>query len=114
MPFHIAFQEKSNKVFFATIERLSDGFFWNNNSKKFESNPIANDKKIPILEGDNENKGSYLTFVGGLNNAKKIRLRIHNDKFDKVLSMRETIVINDQEVDFIELLANYFNLFPGV
>lgn len=114
MPFHIVFQEKSNKVFFATIERLSDGFFWNNNSKKFELNPISDDKKILILEGHNENSGSYLVSISGLNNVKKIRLRIHNNQFNKVISMRETIIMNDQEVDFIELLINHFNLFPGV
>lgn len=114
MPFHIVFQEKSNKVFFATIERLSDGFFWNNNNKQFELNPVSGDKKILISEGHNENRGSYLVSISGLNNVKKIRLRIHNDKFDKVISMRETIIINDQEIDFMELFINHFNLFPGV
>ena len=98
MPFVLDINDFPDETLFATIERISDGQFWNNTTSAYAASPSLSDKKIPLTQGSNENKGSYTASISGLGSGK-LRIRIHDDAdSDIVISMGTVLVDNGVEV----------------
>jgi hypothetical protein len=79
MPLYIGTTNSTGKNLFASLERLSDGFFWNASTDAWASNPAAADRKVPLTEGTGPNAGSYSTSVTGLGDAGWVFVRLHDD-----------------------------------
>ena len=98
MPFIIDIPDFPDETLFATIERISDGYFWDNTTSGYAVSPSLSDKKISLTQGSNENKGSYTASISGLGSGK-LRIRIHDDAdSDIVISMGTVLVDNGVEV----------------
>ena len=98
MPFILDINDFPDETLFATIERISDGYFWNNTTSAYAASPSLTDKKISLTEGTNENKGSYTASISGLG-TNKLKIRIHDDSdSDIVISMGTVLVDNGVEV----------------
>lgn len=65
--------------FVVTLERLSDGFFWNDVAAAFQAAPTFANKKIVMAEGTSENLGSYTASRANLGSPLRIRIRFHDD-----------------------------------
>lgn len=102
MSLKIGISANQGLTLFATLERLSDGRFWNNNATQtWDVAPSLANKKINLTEGSTENKGSYTASnAGSLGNAGQVRVRIHNDNDanDATVAMAVTYVHNGDEV----------------
>lgn len=101
MALTIGFAAETGKTLFASIERLSDGFFWDETTDEaWESAPSVADKKIPLTEGTGENAGSYIgSNSGDLGDAGLCRVRTHDDAdSDKVIGMEEVYIQGGNEV----------------
>lgn len=64
-----------------TIQRHSDGFYWQPTSGTWGAAPLFAQKQIAFAEGVNENEGSYVAQVDSLSaqgNPGKVRIRIHD------------------------------------
>lgn len=98
MAFILDINDFPDQTLFATIERINDGYFWDNATSGYFPSPSLSDKKISLAEGTNENKGSYTASVSGLGSTK-LRIRIHDDDdSDIVISMGTVLVDNGVEV----------------
>ena len=98
MPFIIDIPDFPDETLFATIERISDGYFWDNTTSGYAVSPSLSDKKISLTQGSNENKGSYTASISGLGSGK-LKIRIHDDAdSDIVISMGTVLVDNGVEV----------------
>ncbi len=98
MPFILDITDFPDETLFATIERISDGYFWNKTTSAYAASPSLSDKKISLAEGTNDNKGSYTANISGLGSTK-IRIRIHDDDdSDLVISMGTVLLDNGVEV----------------
>ena len=98
MAFILDITDFPDETLFATIERISDGYFWNKTTSAYAASPSLSDKKISLAEGTNENKGSYTASISGLGSTR-LRIRIHDDDdSDIVISMGTVLVDNGVEV----------------
>jgi hypothetical protein len=69
----------AGKTLKATIERLADGYFREDDTETFVSAPAFADKDITLTEGSSENVGSYTATVTGTTwNDGLYRLRVHD------------------------------------
>jgi len=101
MTLQIAFQAEPGRTFSATLERLSDGAFWDNQTDlAFESSPAFADRVIALTEGTAENAGSYAgANSGDLGDAGRVRIRVHDAaQSDRVVGLAEAEVIGGREV----------------
>ena len=68
----------------ATIQRLSDGFWFTPGNSSFAANPVYADKRISLVEGTGELVGSHtatvanLSGVGNVSEPGLVRIRIHD------------------------------------
>lgn len=79
--FEITTVQAAAGSFGITIQRESDGFYWQPTGSTWAAAPVFSNKNIPCAEGLNENGGSYVAIVAGLSAAGepgKVRIRIHN------------------------------------
>lgn len=98
MSLHISTVFQTGRTLSATIERLSDGFFWNGVS--FVSSPSFASKKISLTEGSSENAESYEAEVTGLGDPGVVRVRVHDEDSSNVcVGAMETGVLNGVECD---------------
>jgi len=108
MSLEIGVQAATGQTLVATLERVSDGFFWDNNTDQaFEAAPSFADKKITLTEGGSENTGSYTgTNAGNLGDARRTRVRIHDDTdpSDKTIAILEVQIVDGDEVLDLEAL----------
>lgn len=100
MALHISTAPATGLTLFATLERLSDGFFWNNVASEWQAAPSTANKKISLPEGTGANAGSYAASVTGLGDAGAVRVRIHDDTdaADATIGSGEVIVVGGNEV----------------
>ena len=100
MPLNILTTQTTGKTLFASLERLSDGFFWNVTTSAWANNPAAADRKVTLTEGSGANAGSYTASVSGLGDAADIRARVHDDAdaADKTISAAVAYVWGGNEV----------------
>ncbi len=100
MPLNILTTQTTGKTLFASLERLSDGFFWNVTTSAWANNPAAADRKVTLTEGSGANAGSYTASVSGLGDATDIRARVHDDAdaADKTISAAVAYVWGGNEV----------------
>lgn len=95
----------TGKTLFATIERMSDGYFWNPTAVAFQSAPAFNDKKITLTEGSGDEAGKYVASVGSLGSPGRVMVYVCNSGGTKTLGQVETYVISDNEYDYQAAIA---------
>ena len=97
--FEIVHVAATGGTFAATIERLSDGFFFNPTTMAFESAPTFANKRIALAEGSNENTGSYRASQGDVGSPREVLVRIHddNDVNDITVAAFKTFILGDNE-----------------
>lgn len=78
MALEISTTQATGMTLAATIERLSDGYFWNPTAVAFQSAPAWADKDIALTEGIAENVGTYTASVASLGSPGACRVRIHD------------------------------------
>lgn len=85
----------------STIQRISDGYYWNPSAVAFQSAPTYANKKITMTEGSAENLYSYTASVGSIGSPGKVRIRIHDEGVsNQALGASDTFIINNDEVLF--------------
>lgn len=81
-----------------TIQRLSDGFFWNPTAIAFQAAPSYANKRIGLTEGSAENTGSYTASVNSLGSPARCAVRIHDEgNGNQVIGMTHIEVHNSEE-----------------
>lgn len=79
MPVYVTTIAPAGRTLDATVERLSDGYFWNPTAAAFQSAPTFANKKIAMTEGSAENIGAYTVSIAGLGNPGVCRIRVHDE-----------------------------------
>lgn len=93
----------------ATIERLSDSYYRQDDAEVFSSGLAFADKDITLTEGSGPNRGTYVTSLTATNwNDGVYRLRIHNkDISNRVDAVQDFGVIDGNEVTVGEATPIY-------
>lgn len=88
----------------ATIERLSDGYFREDDAETFVSAPAFADKDITLTEGSSENAGTYTNTVNASTWSDGLyRLRIHDSSLsNRTISTSVFAISNGYEVSIGE------------
>lgn len=107
MPLRIATADETGKTLFATLERLSDGFYWDAAGSAWAAAPAAADRKVVLVEGAGANSGSYAASVAGLGDAGDVLVRVHDDAHAADATVRGGVsyVWGGNEVGWAEVLA---------
>lgn len=86
---------------FVTLERESDGKFWDNNStQSWLAAPSDANRKISCTEGTGLRIGSYkATNAGDLGDAGWVLVNVHETTLAKVVRQGRVYVVNGNEVD---------------
>lgn len=75
---YLTFVGASGQAYKGTVERLSDGFFREDDAETFVSSPLFTDKDIALAEGANENLGTYRAAVNGASWSNGLyQFRVH-------------------------------------
>jgi len=84
----------SGKTLFATAQRLSDGFFWNESGAAWEAAPTLANQKLSLSAGSASKVTVYeASFSAGMGDAGRILIFIHDDDVsgDLVIDTMPTI-----------------------
>lgn len=76
--FQITTIKATGGTYALTVQRLSDGFYWQPASSTWGAAPLFSQKQIAFAEGANENAGSYIAQVDTMGSPGLVRIRIHN------------------------------------
>lgn len=96
MTIRIAYQSATGRTLFASFQRRSDSFYWDNNtSLAWEAAPTVAEVKIALTEGTGRNLGTYTGTSSGNVGATTILVRIHDDTD-----------ANDAAIDCIEIVTD--------
>jgi len=106
MSLDIAVRAASGLTLIATIQRLSDSFYWNDVASAFQAGPSFANKSISLTEGTSEDTSTYTASVTGLDTPEYILVRIHNSTGTRTLGLAHTYVREDEE---IEAVANIYH-----
>lgn len=100
MALNIGVGASTGASLFATLQRLSDGFYWSVAASAWQAAPTLANKKVTLAEGSGENAQSYTASVTGLGDAGKVFVRVHDDAAagDPVVSGGQTYVWGGEEV----------------
>jgi hypothetical protein len=79
MPLYLGLSATTGRDLFATLQRLSDDFFWSVTASAWQAAPAAADRKVDLTEGAGAHAESYTATVTGLGDAGEVRLRINDD-----------------------------------
>jgi hypothetical protein len=80
MTINISFQSSSGRTLKATLQRLSDGKYWDNNvDAAWETAPTWAEVAIALTEDSGRNAGTYRGTSAGNVGAADILVRIHDD-----------------------------------
>lgn len=103
----------AGKTIFATLQRLSDSFYWNQTAAAWQAAPALADMKIPLVEGVGRDLGSYTATVNGLGDAGAVLVRVHDDDDanDRTLGTDQIEVIGGRES--LSLLKKLQDVTPG-
>ena len=107
MGIKISYTDVTGQSVAASIERLSDNYFWNNILKKYESSILFSDKKITMTEGSNENVGTYIGTNNGSLGTGDLLVRMH-DLNDANISMAsgQVYVLDGEEASRPVVIGN--------
>jgi len=107
MGIKISYTDVTGQSVAASIERLSDNYFWNNMLKKYESFVLFSDKKIAMAEGSSENVGTYIGANNGNLGTGDLLVRIH-DLNDANISMAsgQVYVLSGEEASRPTAIGN--------
>lgn len=95
----LRFVGTSGKTLVATLERVSDGYFWNPTASAWQNAPSFANKSISLTEGTSENLGSYAGSASGLGDAQEVIVRIHDTgASNQTIGEQEILVVNGLEV----------------
>lgn len=97
---YLGLSAPSGGSYAATIERLSDGYYRQDDAEVFSSGLSFGDKDVSLTEGSSENRGTYSTTLTATNwNDGIYRLRVHNkDVPNRVDSVADFGVVDGSEV----------------
>lgn len=79
--FQVTTIKSTGGTYALTVQRHSDGFYWQPATNTWAASPLFAQKQIAFAEGANENAGSYTAQIDSLSaqgNPGKVRIRIHN------------------------------------
>jgi hypothetical protein len=77
---YLQYVGQSGQALRATVERMSDGYYREDDSETFVSAPAFTDKDVVLTEGSDENRGTYRATVDGSTWSDSIyTLRIHDN-----------------------------------
>jgi hypothetical protein len=76
--FQVTTVQATGGTYALTVQRVSDGFYWQPASSSWNAAPLFSQKQIPFAEGVNENAGSYVAQVDDLGSPGHVRIRIHD------------------------------------
>jgi|TARA_R110000751_G_scaffold60240_2_gene125897 hypothetical protein len=94
----------------ATIERLSDNYFWNNSLNEFEVSVEFSNKKIAMIEGSNENIGTYTGTNNGNLGTGDFLVRIHDlDNSNVTVASDQVSVVDGEESNATTALIDSFS-----
>lgn len=85
MSVHVSTVRATGGTYSATVERVSDGYYFNPTSQLFQTGLTYSQKKTLMVEGSNENAGSYTASISnvsgpaGTSDPGLVRIRIHNE-----------------------------------
>lgn len=89
-------------TFVVTVERISDGYFWNETTSAFASAPAFADKKIALAEGSAENLRSYTGTAGAsLGSPGWCRVRWHDDADANDVTVAVALVYIDSDAEVV-------------
>lgn len=93
---YITHINETGKTLKATIERLADGYFREDDAETFVSAPAFADKDITLTEGSAENAGTYTNSVSATTwNDGLYRLRIHDTSLSNRTISASVFAISD-------------------
>ena len=105
---YINVTSSSGVVYTATIERLADGFYREDDAEVFGSGLAFADKNITLTEGSAENRGSYsATLVADDWDDGIYKLRVHNENGSLVSGGTNFGVVGGYEVTIGEVNPIY-------
>ncbi len=88
----------------ATLERISDGYYWNPTAVAFQSAPAFVDKRILLTEGTSENAGLYSVSIASLADAGDLRVCIHDtDASNRTVATHTTYIEDGTEAPASQL-----------
>jgi hypothetical protein len=98
---NLGINASTGSTLFATLQRLSDNFYWNVSASAWQANPAASDRRVPLTEGTGTHTGSFTGSATGLGDAGFVRVRIHDDADpnDAVVSGGQVYVRGGNEAD---------------
>jgi hypothetical protein len=108
MAINIKIPYTTGKTLVATLERESDGFFWNDVAEAWQANPSFADRSIALTE----RTGNYLTVYAGANSGDlgdglRIALYVHDTgASNAVVSVSQWYVVGGNEVVNVDSIAN--------
>lgn len=108
MAINIGISHETGANLVATLERLSDGNFWNEVSGAWQAAPTFADKSIALTEGSSENSGHYTgANTGSLGTPGRVRVRVHDDgdTNNKTIASAEIQVASGDEVLDMEAIS---------
>jgi len=94
----------------ATIQRLADGYYREDDAEVFDSNPIFTDKDITFTNGTGENLGYYEATVDPSSwNDGLYLYRVHNKSLSNIVIGAETFYIKDgQDIAYVSEQNVYY------
>lgn len=102
MSIYLDFTAPSGQTYKASIERLSDGFYREDDAETFASGLAFSDKDIVLTEGTSENLGSYTKTLDGSSWSDGLyKFRVH-DSTNKTVASTIFSILNGEEVTFGE------------
>ncbi len=82
----------------ATIQRLSDSFYWNPGATAFQAAPVFANKKNDLTEQSAENSGTYAATVNSMGDAGEVLVRIHDTSdSNRTVSLYRTYLVAGEE-----------------
>jgi hypothetical protein len=103
----ISYTDVTGQSVAASIERLSDNYFWNNTLGTFEFSVLFSDKKITMVEGSNENIGTYAGANNGNLGIGDLLVRIHDlDDNNISVASGQVYVLNGEEASRPVVIGN--------
>lgn len=99
MPAYLKHTAATGGSYAATVQRLSDGYWFTPGNSAFAANPVYADKRITLAEGANELVGSYiatvanLSGIGNISEPGLVRIRIHNQSASNTTVLTEDFFV---------------------
>ena len=93
----ILYVGSTGQTLYATVERVSDGYWWDATNGQWAENPTEADRHVSLTEGGAGYAGSYTATIDGLGDAGWVRVRVHTGDGGTVVGAAEAYIVNGEE-----------------